>query len=107
MAAVHFYEYLCKCGQYLFKNCDIIHSSTKYIFVDQKNLPIYYTRNKSAKCNNCHMSVGGFCHLINVQRDTTRFCKHLIIRKTKRLCIYRVIDKNGFILPNEFETAIV
>lgn len=111
MAAVEFYEFYCKCGLLLFKNCDIlkqnISTTINYIFVDYKDVPIYCTRNNSAKCNNCYTSVGGFCHLIDMQRDTIRFCWHLIIRKTKRLYIYRVADENDIIIDGLYESILL
>lgn len=111
MAAVEFFEYYCICGQYLFRNCDILENTvsihTSYIFVDLKDVPIYYKRNNVAKCNSCHSSIGGFCYLINKQCNTIRFCRHLIEKKKKRLYVYRVLDENGVIIPHEYEIKIV
>lgn len=111
MAAIKYFEYLCKCGKYLFRNCDILENlvtaTSNYIFVDMKNLPIYWTRNNSAKCNNCHTPVGGFCHLIDKQRDTIRFCRHLIVRKTKRLYVYRVVDEDDKIIEGLYECLLL
>lgn len=111
MAAVEFYQYYCKCGKFLFNNCDILEltatTTRNYIFVDIKDVPVYYLYNNSAKCMNCHISVGGFCHLIDKQRDTIRFCQHLIIRKIKRLYVYRVVDEGGNIIEGLYETLLL
>lgn len=111
MAAVEFYEYFCKCGQYLFRNCDIIDNTlsqhVNYIFVDSKDVTVRIIYNNAVKCKNCFTSLGGFCHLINENRDSIRFCRHKLIRKEKRIYVHRVVDEDDKIILGSYECFLL
>lgn len=106
-----FNEYLCSCGEYLFRHSDITASNmlgdTNYLFVSEnvtnshgKN-KIVRVGNSKAKCRKCANFVGGF--VFNETTTEIRFVRHQIIRQIKSIYIYSVIDEKGKILKNQYE----
>lgn len=99
-ASVHFFQYFCECGQYLFNNGDIMNSTKlfdrTYIFVEYfENLQqnVHILRGNVVMCLKCNRCLGGAIYRGFIgQTDVFRFCGHQIFRKKTYLDEYRIIN---------------
>lgn len=105
------FEYLCTCGEYLFKYSNIVTSNmlneTNYLFVpencvnDHGSLKIEKIGSSNARCTKCKNFLGGF--VFYDEQTEIRFVRHRIVRRTKTLYLYNVINDRGIILKNDYE----
>lgn len=112
MASVHFFEYYCKCGKFLFNNGDIVFSSAlfgrNYMFVLRPmhtmthRMNIKLIRPNNAKCNFCNRNLGAFVYGTFDGKDTVKFCRHLIVKRKVNLDIYRLVDESSELMMDEY-----
>lgn len=118
MGSVHFLEYYCKCGKFLFNNGDIVQSTTSshgwnYIFVDRESdlsknrMNIDLIPQNFAKYGSCNRSLGTSVFGNHREKDKIRFDIHLITRCKVNIDIYRVVDEFNAMVANHFEINMV
>lgn len=107
MASIIFYQFYCRCGQFLFNSCDIFDSNKDYIFVEENfiKLKIFLT-STSVKCEICSSNLGGIVYRYPNLSNLVRFSRRALEREKNYLDIYRVIDEDGAIIHGEYELML-
>lgn len=107
MAAVHFYEYSCRCGEALFYNSNIVSTSVlfsqKYIFVEKTPeifQKIYISGSNTLKCECCNSRIGGVLYrYYDNKPDLFRFSGNSIERRKVSIVLHRDGD-TGEVIPS-------
>lgn len=108
MATVYYFEYFCRCGEFLFRNSDIEGSTLFFgrnnLFVDATAVKVYQGSRNTARCFQCNIPLGG---MLFYPKAMVRFCAHLIQKRKITIAIHRVVDENGHFLANEYHNTMI
>lgn len=115
MASVHYYEYFCRCGEFLFHNSNIdsncFTNKRHYIFVSKTTevfKKIYISGSNIVKCETCNSCVGGMVYKwFENKPDLIRLCGHLIERRKVQICIHRIQDADGSHVHGEYHSTLL